>query len=167
MVPRTASQVLAKLSSSDQQQDQASCLAMPSALLRAEAPGQSEAARSQPAVSTCQQPPIGNAQDGKKCPTRAPSVPDPFLLNVPNGLVSVQHLQDDVPFQVLQGAQIHFLGHSLCVGHGTAVAAAAVVTKFMPLAASSPCLRCAGPVRVSRRLTVSCPLGPVPSHHRR
>lgn len=39
------------------------------------------------------------------------SLPDPLLLHVLNGLVSVQDLENDLAFQVLEGIQVDLLGH--------------------------------------------------------
>lgn len=50
----------------------------------------------------------------REVPRVGDSIPDPFLLDVLNGLVSVQHLEDDIAFQVLEGIQTDFLGHSFC-----------------------------------------------------
>lgn len=40
------------------------------------------------------------------------NLPDPFLLDVLNRLVSVQDLEDDLTFQFLEGIQTDFPSHS-------------------------------------------------------
>lgn len=67
-----------------------------------------QAAASKQVAAGCQQ------EHPDTCTHVGNSIPDPFLLDVLNRLVSVQDLEDDLAFQVLEGIQADFPGHSFC-----------------------------------------------------
>lgn len=47
----------------------------------------------------------------KRSPRWKRSLPDPFLLGALNSLITIQDTENDVPFQLLEGLQVHFVGH--------------------------------------------------------